>query len=91
MKAVFTALIVSLVFAVFFVLFLVVPILVIAVGYFVMTSQHNRLSRKAKAARQKDDEGDDDGRGHPEAEPQDPPPGNQVSTSKPPLVESPSA
>lgn len=90
MKAVFTALLVSLVFAVFFVLFLVVPLLVIAVGYFVMTSQHKRLSRKAKAAKN-DDEGGDDGQQHPEAEPQDPQPGNQVSTSKPPLVESPSA
>ncbi|MDO9407255.1 hypothetical protein [Patulibacter sp.] len=97
MKAVFTALLVSLVFAVFFVLFLIVPLLVIAVGYFWMTARHKRLSRKAKEARNND--GGDDQQ-HPDADPQlDPPPGTQQGTqpgtqvvpNKPPLVESPSA
>lgn len=97
MKAVFTALLVSLVFAVFFVLFLIVPLIVIAVGYFWMTARHKRLSRKAKESK-----GDDGGgQQHPEADPLlDPPPGTTaqgtqpgtaVTTSKPPLVESPSA
>lgn len=91
MKAVFTALMVSLVFAVFFVLFLVVPILVIGIGYFWMTSRHKRLSRKAKEANSGGDDGGDDHQQLPEPEPAGPQPGQQVSTSKPPLVESPSA
>lgn len=91
MKAVFTALLVAIVFAVFFVLFLIVPILVIAVGYFWMTAQHKRLSRKAKENANKDDGGGDAPPPPVDPEPTTPAPGTQVSTSKPPLVESPSA
>lgn len=51
MKALLTAVGVSVVFALFFVLFLVVPALVILVAYVGMTWHHKRLTRRAKAAR----------------------------------------
>jgi hypothetical protein len=51
MKALLTAFLVSIVFAVFFTAFLVMPALVILVAYFGMTWYHKRLSRRAKAAR----------------------------------------
>ncbi|MEV4422661.1 hypothetical protein AB0L40_22200 [Patulibacter sp. NPDC049589] len=90
MKALFTALVVSLVFAVFFTAFLVVPALVIGVGYFWMTWQHKRLSRKAREARARRDEDEGGGPallggpGGPDAP-------KQVDTTKPPLVGNPSA
>jgi membrane protein implicated in regulation of membrane protease activity len=89
MKAVFTALVVSLVFAVFFVAFLVVPALVIAVAYFGMTWHHKRLSRRAKAAR--NDEGDGGGEQAQIGGPPAPDAPHRVDTTKPPLVGSPTA